>query len=214
MCAKWLGSLFFLVFIYSKAGAQQDWVLKKDKDGIQVYEAKNDNTSFKSVKAECTMTATLSRVAAVLSDIDHHNEWVYGVKAARIVQRVNEAQFFYYSEVSAPWPVSNRDFIIDFSMTQPAPAILSITSHAVPDMLPEQPGLVRIRNSMSQWTITSTGDNNVKVVYMIQFDPAGSVPSWIVNMFIADGPYKTFKNLRERVKMPAYKDAHFDFIKD
>src|SRR4051812_46399441 len=199
--------LFVSMLFFIKAAAQEKWVLKKDKDGIQVYEAKNDETNFKSVKAECTMTATLSQVAAVLSDVTRHYQWVYGVKTSKIVKRESESKLYYYSEVHAPWPVSNRDFIVDFEMTQPSPGTLSVASHAVPEMLPEQPGLVRVKKSRSGWTVTSTGDGNVKVVYVIQFDPAGSVPAWVVNMFIADGPYKTFKNLRERVKLPEYKDV-------
>jgi hypothetical protein len=31
-------------------------------------------------------------------------------------------------------------------------------------------------------------------------DPAGSLPNWMVNLFITKGPYETFVKLREEVK--------------
>ena len=173
-----------LLCVASVAQAEPDWVLKKDKDGIRVYSAKVSNSGFRAVKAECTVQATLSQMAALLSDIDRHHEWVYSVKSARVLQVVGPAEFIYYSEVDAPWPCSNRDFIVSFKMVQPSPGILTIESHAEPDQYPEQPRIVRVRYSVSHWTMTVAGDNSVKVEYTIQFDPGGSVPAWIVNMFI------------------------------
>lgn len=207
---KFLG---LLMLFASAVSAEPDWVLKKDKDGIRVYSAKVSNSGFRAVKAECTVNATLSQMAALLSDIGRHNEWVYSVKSARILQVISPAEFIYYSEVDAPWPCSNRDFVINFKMAQPSPGVLTIDSHVETGIYPEQPGIVRVKYSVTHWNITAVNDS-VKVEYTIRFDPGGSVPAWIVNMFISDGPYKTFKKMKERAKMAEYRDAHYDFIKD
>ena len=190
------------------------WTLRKDKDGIRVYTEKRENSVVRAVKAECEVTATLSQIAALLSDVPRHHEWVYGIRSARLMQRTSQAEFIYYSEVSAPWPCSNRDFVVDTRMVQSAPGVLDIDSRTQPDLLPANPGIVRVKYSVSHWVLTMLGNNRVKVEYTIEFDPGGMVPPWVVNMFIADGPYKTFKNMRDQLPQYGYKDAHYDFIKE
>ncbi len=207
--------LFFLMLICSiSAYAEPEWVLKKDKDGIKVFSAPVQGSDFRMVKAEMTIKANLSQVAALLSDVGRHPQWVYNIKEASILKRMGPMEFVYYSEVSAPWPASNRDFVVNFKMSQPSPGILVIDSHCEPGMLPEMAKKVRVVFSISHWVITSQGDGTVKIEYSIQFDPAGSVPAWVINTFISDGPYKTFKNLRERVNLPEYSRAHYDFLKE
>jgi ribosome-associated toxin RatA of RatAB toxin-antitoxin module len=207
---------FFLVTLISGfyAFADPEWVLKKEKDGIRVYTAAVPGSDFRMVKAEMTIKANLSQVAALLSDVSRHPQWVYNIKEASILKRMGPMEFVYYSEVSAPWPASNRDFVVNFKMSQPSPGILVIDSHCEQGMLPEMAKKVRVTFSISHWVITSQGDGTVKIDYSIQFDPAGSVPAWVINTFISDGPYKTFKNLRERVSLPEYSRAHFDFLKE
>ncbi len=194
------------------ARAGQLWVLKKDKDGIRVYTARNENSAFHSVKAECTVDATIPQIVALLCDVDHHKDWVYGIRSARLLQKPDPSAFIYYSEVNVPWPCSNRDFIATTKMYQPSPGILYIDSHVEPDLLPEEAGIVRVRRSTAHWSLTAQG-SKVMVEYIVDFDPGGNVPAWAVNLFVTDGPYKTFANLKQEAAKSTYKDAHFDFIR-
>jgi hypothetical protein len=62
--------------------------------------------------------------------------------------------------------------------------------------------------------MTAIGNNTIKIDYVVQFDPSGSVPAWLTNMFVTKGPMETFEKLQGRVSMQVYKNARFDFIKD
>lgn len=192
----------------------QDWKLASDKDGINIYTRKTENSDFKSVKVESDVPATFSQIFSLLFDVDRHHEWGFHHKTSRLLKKLSDNEIVYYSEVNSPWPLLNRDFIVDLKATQVNGNLFEINSNALPDYLPEYDKTVRIRNSTSKWLLYKTGKGMMKIVYEMSFDPGGGVPAWVINPFITKGPYETFQKIRERVKMPCYQGLHYSFIKD
>jgi len=209
-----MAALTLLLSFMSCCACAQDWHLKKDEDGIKVFTANATNSDFKTIKVECTVSARPSQVVALLMDIQRQHEWVYNSKSAELVKVLGANEFIFYSQVSVPWPCADRDYIAHITVTQPSPELITIDSRSEPDMLPVKSGKVRVRKSMAHWAMTSLGKDLIKIVYTVSFDPAGTVPAWLTNMFVTKGPFQTFQQLRDRVKLPVYKDAHFDFIKE
>jgi hypothetical protein len=209
-------SLLFCTFFFTTGIlAQTDWKLKNDKDGVQVYLQSGGSTALKPVKTVTVVTASLSKVAAVLLDVMRTPEWVYGTKLCGILKQESPATLYYYAEISMPWPVKNRDFIIKISMSQQEQTrIITVLAENKPDYLPVKSNLVRIQHSAGRWTISPLPDGKVKIEYVLEVDPGGMLPASIVNMFSFDGPFRSFKRLQERVNLPAYTKAKFAFIKD
>ena len=192
----------------AQAGPQ--WVIRKDKDGIKIYTAKLPNESFRAVKVECFMNATADQLLAVLLDINNNHEWVYKTIASEIVKPISDRELIYHAQMECPWPFSNRDIIAHLKIARQSPSVITISSQAKPDLLPTEEDVVRIRSSKAQWTITDMKDQVIKVEYTIQFDPGGNIPPWLLNLFITDGPYESFRKMKERVDLPAYQHAQFD----
>jgi ribosome-associated toxin RatA of RatAB toxin-antitoxin module len=180
----------------------QAWELKTNKDGIKVYSAHTDNSKFKSVKAECTVKATPAQVLAVLTDINKYSQWVYHAKSVKLLKKVSDHEYIYYSEVQAPFPVTNRDYIAHLKIISASSDITLIKSEAMPQYVHKKKDLVRILSSNAEWKLTALGSNQTKIDYVLHFDPAGSVPAWITNMFVTEGPYQSFKNLKAHVTKP------------
>jgi len=199
---------------YFHAGAVTEWKLKKESGALKIYTAAIENSDYKAVRVSCTVKGKFSQVIAVLFDIDRQKEWVFNDKSSKLLKRVQSNELIYYSEVNVPWPCTNRDFIAHLKVTQPSANTVTIASHAEPTFIPEKNGIVRVKASSAQWTMTAIGNGQIKIDYIVQFDPAGSVPAWLTNMFVTKGPYETFSQLQGRMNMPAYQKAHFDFIKD
>lgn len=199
---------------YFHAGAVTEWKLKKEAGDLRIYTAAIENSDYKAVRVSCIVKGKFSQVIAVLFDIDRQKEWVFNDKYSKLLKRVQSNELIYYSEVSVPWPATNRDFIAHLKVTQSSANTVTIASHAEPSFIPEKNGIVRVKASSAQWTMTAIGNGQIKIDYVVQFDPAGSVPAWLTNMFVTKGPYETFSQLQSRMNMPAYQNVHFDFIKD
>ena len=199
----------------SRTFSQSDWILKQDKDGIKVYTKDLENSSFKAVKTVCIIDASLTKLTAVLLDINSSKDWVYATKSCTVIKQASPSELFYYSEVTVPWPVNNRDFIVRLKVSQDAKTkVVTVEGENKPTLLPEKKNIVRIQQCYSKWIIVPQTNGQVKIEYVLQVDPGGMVPAWLINLFATKGPFESFKNLRLQVKKPAYSRVVLPFIRD
>jgi hypothetical protein len=195
---------------------QERWTLKANKEGIEIYTKTIENSNYKGIRVKCSLPVTLSQMVAVILDVNTAGEWLYSTRSSVLLKQVSPSELYYYSEVGLPWPVSNRDFICHLIATQDAETkIVTIDGPVVPDYMPEKSGLVRVRHSYGKWII-SPGEhsNTIKVEYTLEADPGGSLPAWLVNLFVTKGPMESFKKLKVQLNKPAYKHVHLPFIKN
>lgn len=205
-----------LAFCFSLASAHaQEWKLRTNKNGIRVYSREVSGSKIHALKVESTFDVPASRLIAVILDIEGATEWLYSTKSCTTLKTVSPSEVYYYSEVRFPWPVSNRDFIAHLKVSQDA-GTKTIHVHAenVSEMVPEKKGIVRITQSVGEWTIQPEGKDKVYVQYELRVDPAGSLPAWLVNMLSSKGPYESFLNLKTQLLKPKYANAKFSFIAD
>ncbi|WP_426670107.1 START domain-containing protein [Mucilaginibacter sp. McL0603] len=210
--------IFFATLLLLKVTgvyAQTDWNLKNEKNGIKVYSSQVSNSKFKAIKVECELNATASQLVEVLLDIKACPEWLDHTKSCTLLKQVSPSELYYYSEVSIPWPVQNRDFVAHLVVHQnPETKVVTMDGPAVSGFVPIKEGIVRVHSSRSLWIITPLKKGLVKVVYTLQVDPGGNVPAWLVNLLATQGPMKSFEGLIVQLKKPAYQNAALPFIKD
>ena len=197
------------------APAQDNWKLKSESAGISIYMAPVPGSRVKALKVNCSFDASASQLVAVILDLDACSEWVYHSKSNILVKRVSPAELYYYSEVDIPWPLSNRDFIAHITVSQNKQnKIITVDAPCLPDMVPVKENIVRITHSVGRWTITPVNQYRVNVEYILKLDPGGNVPAWLINMFATHGPMESFKQLKQQLRKPAYRNVHLDFITD
>lgn len=180
---------------------QYNWKLNKDKDGIKVYQSELQHSNYKSIKVECTLEGSYDKLIAVLNNVSGQKDWVYRNKISYMVRQVNPYEFYYYTEASLPWPMSNRDAIVHLKMDRDSlNRFLKIISVGVPDYIAEKTGKVRVTRSTISWNVTMPTINTISIIYIFEAEPGGSIPAWVANMFVDKGPYETFKKLGEMLK--------------
>ena len=215
MKQRQMWSFLILLFVSIESFSQKDWTLKTEKNGIKVYTKSFENSPFKAIKTTFTIDASLTRITAVLLDIKNTGDWVYSTKSAVVLNQISQSELVYYSEISVPWPVSNRDFIVRLKVSQDrATKAVTVLADNLPNHLPVYKNIVRIPHSYSKWVIEPVNASQVKVEYVLQVDPGGSVPAWLINMFATRGPLESFIGLRNQVKKSIYNNVSLPFIKD
>ena len=208
-------NFFVLIAIFLSIGtiAQENWDLKKDKDGIKVYSRKNELSKFNQVRVICSVDAKLSELAALILDVTNYSNWVYCTKKTSILKKVNDSELYYYAEINSPWPVSNRDLAVDLKISQDTiTKAMTILAECMPNYIPVNENIVRVPVSKAVWKVTPSGGGRLDIDYQLQVDIGGSVPSWIFNMFIARGPYESFKKLKEVIHLDKYTATRLSFI--
>lgn len=208
--------LVFLFLLFANCAFAQtgdNWELKKTDDGVKIYTRAIENSKIKAIKVECVLDASLTQMTAVLIDIKNGEDWLYHVSTSYVIKQVSPQDLYYYSLVEMPWPITNRDFIAHLKVIQdPATKTVTIDAPCLADMVPIKPKIVRVTDSNGQWLLSPLGKDKIKVVYTLHADPGGSLPAWLINLFVTEGPLQSFRKLKVVLQKPVYKNAKLDFI--
>jgi len=205
-------SLLQLSFRSYKDGG---WKLVKNKDGIKAYTQEIEDSDVKKVKVVTNIKTSLSAVASVLKDVKHHNRWMYNCISTKIIKVVNEKNYYFYTLSTAPWPVNKRDIITHTIIKQDKETKkVSFIANGEPNYLKENEGIVRIKTLKSIWEFLPKEDGTIDVNFYLQIDAGGTIPAWVINLVVSEGPFQTVQNLIEEVKKDKYKNAKLNFIEE
>jgi hypothetical protein len=207
--------LFLIISLLDNAHAQPRWTLASDQDGIKVYTRPVADSKVKAVRVTCTLAASATQTVAAILDIKTCNEWVYHSKQNVLIKQNSPTDLIYYSEVEVPWPAENRDYVVHVQVEQnPQTKVVTVNSPCIPGFVAEKKGIVRISRSVGRWTITPVSKNLVKAEYVLEVDPMGDIPAWLINLFASKGPHETFRKLKTHVQKDVYKKTDFATIAD
>ncbi|MDX1911632.1 MAG: START domain-containing protein [Saprospiraceae bacterium] len=207
-----LAFLLFSVPVFSQ-NTSDGWVFKHEKEGIKVYYRKTADVH--ELKLITSLKVGLPGLVTLLSEVDNYPKWGYKVSESRELNKVSEWETYYYSRLDFPWPLDDRDIVVRSRMEQdPVTRRITATSVAVPDYLPVNKGVVRMRNAHTSWTLVPGPGGWTYVEYYIYSDPGGSLPDWLINMALDVGPRETIKNIRNFVRQDKYQSAKLAHLKD
>jgi START domain len=181
--------------------AYTGWTVKKEKDGIVVYSRHSELSKFNDIRVSMDLPGTVEQLSVVLLDVDKYTSWVYATKSSEMVKKITDNEVIYYAEVETPWPAANRDYYADVKATlHPENHTLIVESAGIKDYKPEKKDLVRVPMSKGHWIVTTTSGNHIHLDYILQLDPGGSTPAWVLNSFAAKAPLETFANLKKKME--------------
>ena len=207
---------FFLLIIICSARfhvqCQPNWQLAKEQDGIKVFLKNAEGSGIKMMRVECDVAARQEALLALLLDIPASEKWIPQTKTWRYLRRPSLTECYYYSELSLPWPVSNRDYVVHLkAWQQPATKVITVDADILAGEVPEIEGIVRVKVSTVKWVLSPTHNGHTKLIYQLFTDPGGSIPSWVVNYFAKQAAFDIVKKMRELVQQPPYRDATLPF---
>lgn len=191
----------------------QNWILKKNENGITVYTRTVAGSDLKEVRVVNRVKSSLSGMVAILLDSKNYSDWMVGCKEARILKVMSDHEFYNYQITDLPWPLSDRDVVADFKIEQDANTkIVSFTKTAMPLLIPENSGLVRVQYLHARYVLKPLSSDSVLVEMEMQLNPGGSIPAWLINANIVAAPYKSTEQMIKR--LPVYQSASYSFIEE
>ena len=202
MKATMIHILFFsFSFLSIPAFSQYNWKLTKSSGGIFVYQSPISNSDYKSIKVECTLDGNYDKLLSVITNVNHYKDWVYNNKTTELLKTTSPSEFYYYSETSLPWPMSNRDVVMHTTISRDShDGFLKISSVNHSGLVSEKSGKVRVLYSSTSWYVTTPSPGTIHIVYTFAADPGGNIPAWLVNSFADKGPFESFKKLGQLLK--------------
>ncbi|MEZ9699929.1 START domain-containing protein [Vibrio sp. 10N.261.46.E12] len=211
--------LTFIIIVTSFSALASDaneWKLVRDKKGIEVYNRKIEGNDFKEFRAESDTNASLSSIVALFIDTSVGTQWVENIDDMEEIKHFSEAHTITKTYTKAPWPVADREAIVENAITQdPKTMIVTIAQHGRPDYLPnDNKKVIRVAKLEARWILTPIDDNTTHISYRVLSDPGGSIPSWLINMVAVSQPYNTLRGLYEMLDSGKYTDSRLNFIEN
>jgi len=192
--------LFFLLIITIDISAQK-WDFVKEQEGIKLFTRKDENSSLKSFKGEMDVTTTMDKVCELLGNVKNHNWWDENLREIKVLTYEKDKYFQYYLIYHVPWPFTDRDLCVEANVsTDPSTHRRTITATPLSNVIPEKPGLIRIKKYWQKWTIQPMGNGVIRLTLEGFVDPAGNVPSWLYNMVIVETPLKVMRRVKKFVQ--------------
>ena len=198
---KALSFIFIFVLSIFAANAQGKWEQKVNENGIQVFTRKPLNGNLKELRVLCELNCSKTELIKTLQDINNYHNWVYSTQHTDLLKVISPQQLIYYSTCNLPWPLKNRDLIVELSI-MPVVEIntFEIQAKSLPDFSPRNSDFIRVPYSLATWKVLIVNDHLLRVDYTFSVDPGGSIPVWLVNSTLAVGPYKSFLKLKQQLK--------------
>lgn len=191
-----LFTLLFLTFpIHSQA--QELWKVAKNKNGVIIETRFIPGWSIKQYRATVYIKTTLDKaVEAYRNPVQRKQFMTRSIEVSNL-KEISKTEIITYNLGDAPWPVADRDNITKSVFTKISPTEVKVSMLSLPDFIPAKSGIVRVPRAEGFWHFVDQGNGLIKVMQQSVADLGGSVPDWLVNSTIVEGPYETLEAMKK-----------------
>ena len=190
-----------ILFLYSFYSFElQAWDIVKSENGIQVFTRDVAGSNLKEFKAIMTVDVEPDRVLSLLQNGNSMSIWWPDCIESKVISGSGTLDWKVYFMTKVPFPLENRDTINHFMAKKDSNSkVISIQIKGIPDAVPTKLGVVRIPKLTGSWTI-SPKETGTEIIYQLHADPGGSIPAFVANSTVVDGPLKTFQAMKQKLK--------------
>ena len=192
---------FFLILnlVLSSAGDinlfQTEWKLKKEENNIKIFLRKTleDRQEY---LAETIIYADINSIYEEIIDYNNSHKWMYKLESSNILDKKNDSLFYVQFTMEMGWPLKKRDLVSDVKIVKNED-LISISLESTPDYIESSDDFIRIDDSKSKWVLSKIDKDKTKVSLQ-SYAVIEGIPSFIVDMFIIEGPLFSLTNLKNK----------------
>jgi hypothetical protein len=202
MCGS-MRTLFclFVSFMYVSAEAQskEEFELVKKDGTISVYERwiiipnTDPPIEAREVKGEFYFRNTIYAGLHLIQDEEKIMQWQDHVSEFKVYKQRDTTTWLEYSYHDIPWPVSDQDHLLVYTLSSPSPDVITLAFRSKVDdvIAPVRKGVTRMELSGS-WKLEQIAPGKVKATYIISSKPIG-IPKFLTDPIIRSNIMTTIK---------------------
>jgi hypothetical protein len=139
----------------------------------------------------------------VLGDYDNYKSFMPYTRESKVIAKEGKTTYFY--SYIAPPVVDNRDYTLKL-VDESAADFYKVTWTPANDKGPApRDGTVRLQINKGHWLLEPTEDGKgTSATYYLYTDPAGAIPTFLVNKANRDSVPDIFRAVRKRIVDPKY----------
>lgn len=183
--------------------AADEWTTRLDKDGILVESRKTEGSKYEEFRAQTLLDVNVASALALLRDTDACTRWVFRCKESTTLEEPSATERSFHQVTSLPFPAKSRDAIFHAEISYKTDGTVKVAMTARPKALPEGKH-VRIQEAYGFYLLAPVSNDRTRITWQQYVDPAGALPSWLVNGMLTDLPFRSLSAFRELVTEAPY----------
>lgn len=190
------------------------WEKSLEKEGIVVHALKQPGKFVLQMKATKRIKSKLAAFVSVMQDVEAM--CTDGCYEARVIKKEADSHLLStFTRFDLPSPMKDREWVLENHFSQdPQTKEILYKIRAIPDIVPENDGYVRIKHFNNSWRFTSAGNGEVDVVWTADMDQGGYLVNLLFNLGSADAMRSSLLEIEKLVQKEKYQNAKFDFIEE
>ena len=179
------------------------WKKLTTQKGITVFQGQRSDSVLPLLKGQGQLNLNLYEIMAVVEDAKQHPKWVYRMSHSIIFERPDPFNLKAYVRFDFPWPASNRDSVLQVQVVRswvPHHEVWIYFHKITHPKYPQNDECVRVIQSRGYTRLRWISPTQTEVIYLIDSDPGGDLPKWLVRWIAKDLPLKVILSLNQRVK--------------
>ena len=191
----------FVGLMYGSAEAQskEEFELVKKDGTISVYERwitipnTDPPIEAREVKGEFYFKNTIYAGLHLIQNEEKIMQWQDHVSEFKVYRQRDTTTWIEYSYHDIPWPVSDQDHLLVYTMAAPTPGVITLAFKSKVDdgIAPVRKGVTRMELSGS-WRLEQIAPGKVKATYIISSKPIG-IPKFLTDPIIRSNIMTTIK---------------------
>ena len=172
----------------------------KEADGVQLHSSDVTGTNRLKVKAVAVIDADIDSIRVVLDDVAGNPDWFPYLIETRVLGQKSDADRLLYSRFDASWPARDRDVVYRVRVVRhdDGSVVYQQQSQQSP-LMPEQDDYVRAILVHGSYRLMPIEAGQTQVDLLLDVDPRGKLPQWIVNIIKQKMPFELLKGLKEKL---------------
>jgi hypothetical protein len=195
-------SLIIIGPLQAQVSEVEQFILVKEDSPVFVYERwitfpnKVPEVRAREVKGEFLINGSIYQILSILKDESKIKLWQSHVSNFRVHLLRDTTNWMEYSYHDLPWPVSDQDHFIRYTLMKNYPdkeLVISFESAIDARLAPEKKGVTRLELSGS-WRMEQLSPQQAKITYRILSMP-GTIPRMFTDPIIRSNLMSTIKAL-------------------
>ena len=150
-----------------------------------------------SYRAETVYDTSIEKAVSLVLDVENAVKWVPYMGSVKVLSRDDKkGEFLLYMVLNFPFPLKDRDLVVQGKIQKNAQGIISIKNKAIDKGYAKNPNYVRLNDYQGDWTFQKLANNKVKVSTYGYANPEGSIPLKFVNFFVEQQPYQMLQKMK------------------
>lgn len=175
------------------------WKKVNSEDNIIVYNCEVEGSKFKKSKVETTINfSNLKNAEIVLKDVSKYKNWQPNCSSSKLIKAEGN-KIYSYLTFDAPWPVSDRDLILESTFTKSENRLMMKTT-CKPNYIKKDDDFVRITYSEGLWEIEQKNDGNLIIRNTNHSSPGGNIPAWLSSSAVENMPIETIQGFKKALR--------------